>query len=151
MNNFDDAFNKVVKAEGGYVNDPDDKGGETYLGISRKAHSTSKMWEIIDKIKKANSAANTNSKLTKLLKQNTELDNIAKSIYKSKYWDKLRCDEFNNKELAFQIFDMGVNAGVSTAIKLLCNINGVKATNTVTDDLLKLTNRDEKKSYYNKI
>lgn len=30
------AISKVLKHEGGYVNDPDDKNGETYKGISRK-------------------------------------------------------------------------------------------------------------------
>ncbi len=33
MAKFDDEFEKVILAEGGYVNDPDDAGGETYLGI----------------------------------------------------------------------------------------------------------------------
>ena len=36
MAKFDEEFDKVILAEGGYVNDPDDAGGETYLGISRK-------------------------------------------------------------------------------------------------------------------
>ena len=34
MANFDIAFNRTIIAEGGYVNDPDDKGKETYMGIS---------------------------------------------------------------------------------------------------------------------
>ena len=31
MANFDIAFRRTISAEGGYVNDPDDKGGETYM------------------------------------------------------------------------------------------------------------------------
>ena len=38
MANFKESFDKVILAEGGYVNDPDDAGGETYLGISRVNH-----------------------------------------------------------------------------------------------------------------
>ena len=37
MADFRLAYKKIEAAEGGYVNDPDDKGGETYKGISRKA------------------------------------------------------------------------------------------------------------------
>ena len=33
---FGDAFKKLSIKEGGYVNDKDDAGGETYRGISRK-------------------------------------------------------------------------------------------------------------------
>ncbi len=36
MANFNNAFNLVLKNEGSYSNDPDDPGGETYKGISRK-------------------------------------------------------------------------------------------------------------------
>lgn len=52
MANFDEEFKKVIVVEGGYVDDPDDIGGETYLGISRRYNPNSKMWNIIDDIKK---------------------------------------------------------------------------------------------------
>ena len=32
--NFDACFAKVIKSEGGYVNDPADRGGETNLGVT---------------------------------------------------------------------------------------------------------------------
>ena len=54
MANFDEEFKKVIVVEGGYVDDPDDSGGETYLGISRRYNPDSKMWNIIDDIKKSN-------------------------------------------------------------------------------------------------
>ena len=37
-NKFLEAVEKVLKREGGYVNHPDDKGGETNFGISKRAH-----------------------------------------------------------------------------------------------------------------
>jgi lysozyme family protein len=37
---FGDAFKKLSIKEGGYVNDKDDAGGETYRGISRSSLST---------------------------------------------------------------------------------------------------------------
>ena len=52
MADFNIAFNKVVFHEGGYVNDPEDRGGETYMGISRRAHPSSNIWYHIDKVTK---------------------------------------------------------------------------------------------------
>ena len=48
MANFDEEFDKLIFVEGGYVNDKDDKGGETFMGITRKNHPTAAVWEIID-------------------------------------------------------------------------------------------------------
>ena len=36
MANYDQAFQLILQNEGGYVNDPDDPGSETYKGIARK-------------------------------------------------------------------------------------------------------------------
>ena len=41
---FGDAFKKLSIKEGGYVNDKDDAGGETYRGISRKYNPTWQGW-----------------------------------------------------------------------------------------------------------
>lgn len=35
---FENAVEGVLKSEGGYANDPDDRGGETKYGISKKAY-----------------------------------------------------------------------------------------------------------------
>lgn len=35
---FNDACNYLIKIEGGYVNDPDDRGGETKYGISKRSY-----------------------------------------------------------------------------------------------------------------
>ena len=85
MANFKEAFEKVVFNEGGYVNDPDDAGGETYMGISRKAHPNAIIWKHIDKITAKYKTAKT---ITKYLKENKELTREIESIYKSDYWAK---------------------------------------------------------------
>ena len=51
MANFDIEFDKLIFTEGGYVNDPDDAGGETYLGISRKHNPKWDGWKKIDSFK----------------------------------------------------------------------------------------------------
>lgn len=39
---------KVLKWEGGYVNDPDDPGGQTIFGITRRSHKYLNMWKSVD-------------------------------------------------------------------------------------------------------
>lgn len=110
MANFDEAFNKIIYNEGGYVNDPDDTGGETYMGISRRAHPNAIIWKHIDKITAKYKTAKT---IDKHLKQNKELTDEIKSIYKSDYWMKFNLDKEKSQRLANQIFDNAVNRGVS--------------------------------------
>lgn len=120
MANFKEAFEKVVFNEGGYVNDPDDAGGETYMGISRKAHPNAIIWKHIDKITAKYKTAKT---ITKYLKENKELTREIESIYKSDYWAKFNLDKEKSQRLANQIFDSAVNCGASATIK---RINRVK-------------------------
>ena len=116
MASFKEAFEKVVFNEGGYVNDPDDRGGETYMGISRKFHPNSIIWKHIDKI---TSKYKTPKTITKYLKQNKELTKEIECIYKSDYWMKFNLDNEKSQRLANQIFDSAVNRGVSATIDSL--------------------------------
>lgn len=52
MADFKTAYKKIEAAEGGYCFDPDDAGGETYKGISRRANPNWNGWISIDAIKK---------------------------------------------------------------------------------------------------
>lgn len=115
MADFDEAFEKVVFHEGGYVNDKDDAGGETYMGISRKAHPNSLIWHIVDEIKIKHKKV---SDINKELKKNSELTALIKAIYKSDYWNPFNLGKEHSQRLANQIFDNAVNRGVS-ATKLL--------------------------------
>jgi len=45
---FSPAYAIVKVNEGGYVNDPVDKGGETYAGIARNIFGSWEGWSIID-------------------------------------------------------------------------------------------------------
>jgi len=90
----------ILKHEGGYVNDPDDAGGETNFGISKRAFP------------------------------NLDIRNLdedqAISIYCYNYWIPVMGDLIVSNELALQVFDMAVNAGTGTAAKLLQNIVGTE-------------------------
>lgn len=119
MADFNKAFELIVFNEGGYVNDPDDKGGETYMGISRRAHPNAIIWKHVDKITAKYKTAKT---ITKYLKQNKELTDEIKSLYKSDYWIVFNLDKEKSQRLANQIFDNAVNRGVSATKKLLQRI-----------------------------
>ena len=95
MSVFDEAFELVLKFEGGYVNDPNDPGGETKYGISKKAYPG------ID---------------IKCL----AIDQ-AKEIYRRDFWYPARCERIAkfSPALAILHFDTAVNAGLRNAAKIL--------------------------------
>ena len=95
---FDQAVEIVLDHEGGEVNDPNDPGGHTKYGISKRAYPDLDIGE-----------------LTK---------DDAKRIYKSDYWDRIRGDEMPSA-VDIGVFDMAVNAGNRTAVQLLQRIVGV--------------------------
>lgn len=96
--NFDQAFKVVIGHEGGYVNHPNDPGGETKYGISKRAYPNEDI-------------------------KSLTLDR-AKEIYKRDYWDKGKTDKLP-KEIRYAYFDMAVNSGVRTAIKTLQSACGI--------------------------
>jgi lysozyme family protein len=139
MANYNIAYNKVIKVEGGYVNDPDDAGGETYMGISRRFNSNAKFWKVIDEIKSKNKSI-TNKEMNAVLKKNNSIIGEIKNIYKNKYWDKLYLDNLNSQKIAEELFDTAVNMGVSVAIKILQNALRMKTDGKMTNDLIKIVN-----------
>lgn len=101
---FLEAFEKLLdpKHEGGYSNNPHDKGGETMYGVTEAvARENGYKGEMAD----------------------LPLEFAAK-VYKTKYWDKAQCDSFPDA-LRFAIFDCAVNSGPARAIKLLQEVVGV--------------------------
>ena len=97
--NFDQAFDKLIGHEGGYVWNEKDPGGETKYGISKRAYSNVDI-------------------------KNLTLDQ-AKQIYKRDYWDKCHGDNLPDN-VRFDVFDVAVNSGITTAVKLLQRAVGTK-------------------------
>lgn len=122
MANFKIAFRKTCKWEGEYVNDPDDTGGETYKGISRKHHPTWNGWKIIDKLKQEHPRG-----FKTKLKGNSELQAMVDDFYKRNYWNHLHLDDLANQELANQVFDTAVNCGIKPAVKIIQKVLGIPA------------------------
>lgn len=113
MANFNHVFDKLMKHEGGFVNDPTDKGGATNWGV------TLAVWKSkgYDKDGDGDIDADDVKLLTK---------DDARAIAKPEYWDKLRADDIKNQSVAEFLHDWAYNSGVSTAAKKIQRIVGVK-------------------------
>lgn len=91
--NFERAFHELIMIEGGYVNDPTDRGGETKYGISQRAYP--------------------NVDIAALTLE------AAKRIYYQDYWKKTGCESIIKYEIAAELFDTAVNMGSRTSVKIL--------------------------------
>lgn len=94
--NFDNAFQILLGHEGGYVDHPDDPGGKTKYGIT----------EVVARANGYHGAI-----------EDLPLD-VAKRIYRARYWDALRLDEMP-AAIRYVAFDSAVNSGVGQAAKWL--------------------------------
>lgn len=114
MANFTEAYNLTSAHEGGYVDDPTDRGGETYRGISRVHHPSWSGWEKID-------ACKGKSAFPAMLDADSALQRSVKSFYKRKYWDRFLGDQIPDQQVANELYDTGVNMGVRRAVRFLQN------------------------------
>lgn len=132
-----DLFNRCIKVvlenEGGYVNHPNDPGGETNFGIAKKYYP------------------------------DLDIKNLTRSaaieIYFRDYWSPMNLTGIFDENLVLNIFDMGVNAGRKTAIKIIQRIieaepDGIIGpeteglVNVYPDDLVPLYKQERKKYYF---
>lgn len=96
--------------EGGYVNDPNDMGGETYRGISRIYHPEWNGWPVVDSYKQH----------LQLYKGYTEpkLDTLAQLFYKENFWNTpFNLDIAKDQQVANQLYDETFN-GPARAVKM---------------------------------
>lgn len=100
----------ILRNEGGYVNDPNDPGGETNFGICKRSFPD------VD------------------IKSLTV--DIAKDIYFNQYWTNLGFENVTPDELALQMFDMAVNAGSKVSIKIIQVIVNVSKDGILGPDTL---------------
>ena len=103
---FDEIIEVLLHHEGGYVNDPDDPGGETNFGIAKRSHPDVDI-----------------KNLTK---------DGAKEIYKETYWDRNKVESLS-EDLRHIYFDMSVNQGRGRAVKILQQTANAKGANLKVD------------------
>ena len=109
LTKFDEIIEVVLEHEGGYVNDPDDPGGETNFGIAKRSHPD------VD--------------IKNLTKEG------AKEIYKEVYWDKNKVEKVP-EQLRHIYFDMCVNMGRKRAGRIVQRAANNKGHNLVVDGVL---------------
>jgi lysozyme family protein len=103
---YDQCLERVLRHEGGYTNDPRDPGGPTNFGIT-----------IYDYRKYVKPKATAGDVQRMSLAE-------AKSIYRSKYWDALCCDDLP-AGVDYTVFDYGVNSGIGRAGKVVRRVLGL--------------------------
>ena len=109
----------ILHHEGGYVNHPDDPGGETNLGVTKKVYDAycKKMGHHIKSMR------------------DLEVPDVA-PIYKEEYWDRVKGDDLH-PALALCVFDFGVNAGTGRAAKYLQVMIGTVADGGIGPNTLR--------------
>ncbi|BDX19701.1 hypothetical protein MFKK_25110 [Halopseudomonas aestusnigri] len=136
---FDEAFDRLIGHEGGYVNHPADPGGATNFGIT-------------ERVARAHGYLGDMRQLTR---------SQAREIYRVAYWGRARADEYDGA-IGFQLFDAAVNHGIENAVRFLqravdvaddgdvgsITLNAVRAM-TVTDVLMRFN--AERLQFYTKL
>lgn len=107
---WDSAIAFVLKSEGGYTVDPNDHGGETNFGISKRQYPHENIKDLTEE--------------------------RAREIYRNDYWQACRCDELPSP-LAIAVFDAAVNQGDGAAKRMLqialgVTVDGIIGEQTIT-------------------
>jgi len=110
MAEFKSAFLHTMSREGGYSNNPADRGGETFRGIARNFHPDWPGWSVIDAIH-----VDTRDGY----KGDPELTKLVADFYRGSFWNPLRLTEIDSQVIANELFDSAVNAGVGAAARWL--------------------------------
>lgn len=106
QSNFDLCLKLMLAHEGGYVDHPQDPGGMTNLGVTKRVWEEWTGHEVDEKQMRA---------LT---------SELVAPLYKRKYWDACRADELVSG-VDYVVFDVAVNSGSGRAIKFLQSCVGV--------------------------
>lgn len=118
------ALEKTISNEGGYSDHPNDKGGETYKGISRVYNPNWEGWSIIDSEKH-------NANFPDCLQFDGDLERMVSDFYETHFWEPLHGEEIEDQDLANKLFDISVNTGLTDGICILqcaliaLNTNGI--------------------------
>jgi len=124
---YDESLKAVLEWEGGYTNDAADPGGPTNWGIT--IFDARMYW-------KADATAVDVRQMPL---------SVAKEIYRSKYWDAMRCDEMP-PGVDYCAFDYGVNSGISRSAKILQRLLGVTVDGKIGNETLEALVQADPKS-----
>jgi len=107
ITNYSTCLDIILEHEGGFVNHPDDPGGITNHGVTKKVYDA---W--VDR------------ETTPREMRDLTHEDVA-PIYKKNYWNRAKCDQLPSG-VDLSVFDWAVNSGVSRSAKALQRIVGVE-------------------------
>jgi len=142
---FLNAYDNLIGHEGGYSNNSNDIGGETYKGISRRYNDGWPGWKIIDSAKPYNFNPKDKTQkraLNEKLSNIDELQTLVKEFYYQKYWNKFKGDDLPY-DVAEELLEQSVILGtwktagknLQEALNLL-NRNGKLFPDLVIDGIV---------------
>jgi len=148
MADFKTAYTRFIQPfEGGYVNHPNDKGGETYAGIARRKFPQWDGWRAIDHYKDAQASVG------KEIARNTifpELQEKVDSWYEAR-WNAYRLSEIKNQNLASLLYDYIIHSGSTKAITAIQKIVGTHADGIIGDNTINAINANNPQKVFTRL
>ncbi|MDM8338062.1 glycoside hydrolase family 108 protein [Mediterranea massiliensis] len=123
----------ILQWEGGFVDDPLDRGGATNKGIT------------------IGTFRNFYGKDATVEQLKNITDEQWLHIFKSGYWDKWKADDIENQSIADIVVDWAWASGTATSIKQVQKILGVAVDGIVGNDTLTAINIAVQRSLFDKI
>lgn len=118
MADFLTAYAPLARYEGGWCNDPADRGGETYAGIARHFFPDWPGWTVIDAARSHPSFRQGAAAFSRHLAALPALTDAVRDWYRREWWDRLGLGNLP-QALANEIFEQSVNLGKGGAGRLL--------------------------------
>ena len=145
--NYQHCLEMILHHEGGYVNHPEDPGGATNLGVTKRVYEE---W--------------VGRTVTLDAMERLQVSDVA-PIYKKNYWNRVKGDQLPSG-LDLCVFDFGVNAGTGRAAKYLQRMIGSTPDGAIGPNTLRAVKmfcdtegvesaigdyQDARQSYYEKL
>lgn len=123
----------ILRWEGGFVDDPLDRGGATNKGIT------------------IGTFRNFYGKEATVEQLKNITDEQWLHIFKCGFWDKWKADDINNQSIADIVVDWAWGSGAATSIKQVQKILGVAVDGIVGNDTLTAINTADQRTLFDKI
>lgn len=155
MAKFDIAYKITYEKEGGYINHPNDKGGETIFGISRNFHPNWSGWQMVDQAKwfctEKEGSKEWENELTGLCKTNEGIVRLKLDFFKSLFWNPLQLDLITSQKIANALFDASVNHDPKDSARMAQEALGIKVDGIVGNQTITALNSAVESKFLNSL